>query len=148
MEHLFKLKKDGKTVGYEHHIQEDLIKGKLIIIEHKMPYSEVWFDALEISRSDSQYEGDLGVLSNWIDHDEKYPFVCKDKNGKDVFFDDKVKANGIVVVVMWDATECRYMLSSILNQCCYSSVLYDNMGSKFVWSQIELIKDKENENNP
>lgn len=152
MEHLHKLKKDGKTVGYEHHIQEDLIKGKLIIIEHKMPYSEVWFDALEISRSDSQYEGDLGVLSNWIDHDEKCPFVTKDKNGKDVFKGDEVLVyRGKVNIGEGYVDFNERFLWWVVN----NSNQDNDREAPQDWSQrtlcdvdIELIEDKENENNP
>ena len=68
-------------------------------------------------------------------------FVTKDKLGKDVFAGDKVKANGIIAIVNWDARECRYMLSTIPSLCEYPPALYDNMGSKFLWSDIGLIEE-------
>lgn len=75
MTHLFKLKKDGKTVGY-----------------------------LRFAKYRPQFNNDLCVQSKclicngaeWdegdtLDYDSIYPFVCPDKNGKEVFAGDRVK---------------------------------------------------------
>lgn len=151
MEHLFKLKKDGKTVGYERHIQEDLIKGKFIIIEHRTPHSDIWFDALEICRSDSQYEGSLGVLSNWIDYDEKCPFVTKDKHGDNVFADDLIKG------IICDVSSKQLIGRIVTNENPLSCWMFKYMFEEWIEEEgekeylapapdlqdIELIEDKE-----
>ena len=67
MKHLFKLKKDGKTVGYL-----KLAKG--------------WTQFHSIERPDGRwfYPCDF----KWT---TAHPFVTTDKHGKDVFADDKIK---------------------------------------------------------
>lgn len=85
MEHLFKLKKDGKTIGYEQSILQELLSDtkwayKAMITQQRLPDGK-WFDVL------------IGAsYMKPILHDEKCPFVTKDKNGKDVFAGDKIKA--------------------------------------------------------
>ena len=75
--HLFKLKKDGKTVGY------------CKLIKYRDPLDSIrrWVGW-----------GYSKNGKNWGQHiisfDIAHPFVTKDKNGKDVFAGDKVK--GIV----------------------------------------------------
>lgn len=77
MTHLFKLKKDGKCVGYEKHT---LVDGKMEI-HHSAKGGWICF-------ADSSGE----YLHGYIEHDEKVPFVCDDKNGDKIFMGDKVKS--------------------------------------------------------
>ena len=136
MKHLFKLKKDGKVVGYLE------LKGGIPSPETaaEKPLTAIagliWYTAGK-------------TLMAWRDielqWDTAHLLVTKGKNGKDVFAGDKVKANGIMVIVKWDTRECRYMLSTIPSLCEYPPALYDNMGSKFVWPDIELIEGKEDD---
>lgn len=132
---LFKLKKEGKTVGYL-----KIRGGNLLGSEDGKRFTFV----TEQNQSRGIYlYRDIG--RPFIDYDSAHPFVCKDKNGKGVFAGDKVKANGIIAIVKLDVRECRYMLSTIPSLCEYPPGLYDHMGSKFIWSDIELIEEKEDE---
>ena len=73
MSHLFKLKKDG---------QDNYIKFE----SGKLWYSgnnKDWFECNE------NFD-----VTFWLRYDSIHPFVCKDKNGKDVFADDLI---GIIV---------------------------------------------------
>ena len=63
-EHLFKLKKDDKTVGY-------------------LKLAAGWTQFQILGRNDWYYPCDMKWTS-------AHPFVTKDKNGKDVFGDDPV----------------------------------------------------------
>lgn len=72
--HLFKLKKDGKCVGYLE-----------LRIRTPYGYPVLWFRNL--SRLDEGREWHSG---NNVQADSIHPFVTKDKHGKDVFADDPV----------------------------------------------------------
>jgi len=76
MSYLFKLTKDGKTVGY------------LRIKEGKVWWQYTEYDKLVNA---CWYEVRTGKP---IDFDTAHPFVCKDKNDKDVFGGDKVESMG------------------------------------------------------
>ena len=81
MEHLFKLKKDGKTVGY----LELYGRPKGVIFS---PFVKgVWVP--------------YDVNNSAMDFDTANLFVTKDKNGKDVFAGDKVKAGSWYFEVIW-----------------------------------------------
>lgn len=115
-EYLFKLKKDRKTVGY-----------------------------LKYDKYRPEYNNDLEVYGNFIDDsdddwregvtpdfDEMLSFVTKDRNGKDVFAGDTVKADKWYFEVIWQ--KCGFGLK----------------GKKSGWwrqfhefESIELIEDKE-----
>lgn len=71
-ERLFKLKKKGKTVGY------------LIITE-----GAIYIQYAEKGKPSGGY---FGILRGFPVFDSIHPFVTKDKNGKDVFAGDKIKA--------------------------------------------------------
>ncbi|KKL61790.1 hypothetical protein LCGC14_2191730, partial [marine sediment metagenome] len=80
MKHLFKLKKDGKTVGYLNISKICMLMGSI--------------DGLDWRYITNQNPaGDLQLSNNqWIHFfDTAHPFVTKDKNGKDVFAGDKAK---------------------------------------------------------
>ena len=124
MNNLFKLKRDGKTAGYlllengfllastnsknYFYVQEQTPTGSLLIY----PYSNDPF---------------------WIDYDSEHPFVCKDKNGNDVFADDGIKIifpNGeeIVSKVIWDFLSWQVEGGGML--------------ANFKQDDIELIKEQ------
>lgn len=78
-EHKFKLKKDGKTVGYSHINQY----GQLMF---RFPHDEDWWCISKFwSKMIERYK--FGICPCTY-----HPFVTKDKNGKDVFADDEIKA--------------------------------------------------------
>lgn len=128
-EHLFKLKKDGKTVGYL--LIED---GFLMVSENGINY----YSAYEQSPAGGLKICQEGNIFSLIDFDTSHPFVCKDKNGKDVFVGDRVRRiNGEPCFIEWYAEECRYVLHN--NQNYYDiDVLELEQG-------IELIEEKEND---
>ena len=121
MEHLFKLKKDGKTVGYS-----TLIK---------------YYDPLDNSRHWTMW----GYSKNgkkWIQQritfDTAHPFVTKDKNGKDVFAGDKAFGN----VWMEDLPVHRVVGEIIYHNCGYclqTPTTYYHLNDL---KDIELIEDK------
>ena len=69
---LFKLKKDGKTAGYEQ------------VSTGELPDTEEPCLNWVYSKDNKHWDFEA------ILHDEKCPFVTQDKNGKDVWFDDDV----------------------------------------------------------
>ena len=75
-EHLFKLKKDGKTVGYMQ-LQK----------QHK---PSEYLGLLWRFSSDGNTRW-TGQKARWPIFDTAHSFIIKDKNGKDVFADDKIK---------------------------------------------------------
>jgi hypothetical protein len=87
MEHLFKLKKDGKTVGW------------LLIAKGK-----VW--------GKSRYECDeFSEWDNWgFMFDTAHPFVTKDKDGKEVFEDNEVKMFSKHYKIVWCERELGWYL--------------------------------------
>lgn len=74
MKHLFKLKKDGKTVGYEKRAQYRPSDDNLVIFSS--------FNGIE------WFENELTNGYN-----SAHPFVATDKNGKDVFEGDEIVSN-------------------------------------------------------
>ena len=116
-EHLFKLKKDGKTVGYLK-IDRGLVCWKHTTLS--VTINETWYTVHNSTR---------------IDFNTTHPFVTKDKNGKDVFAGDRIRRiNGEPCFIKWYAEECRYVLHN--NQNYYDiDVLELEQG-------IELIEDK------
>lgn len=77
-EHLFKLKKDGKCVGYAH------INGYGQLM-FRLPNDSDWYC------KDSFWPMLINRYGFGIPTCSYHPFVTKDKNGKDVFAGDKVK---------------------------------------------------------
>lgn len=141
-EHLFKLKKDGKTVGYERFVycdqREGYLKGKSLVPQHSkdgVHWGYIYLWELKTSTKGYWFEAQLDN-DTYIEHDEKYPFVTKDKNGKDVFAGDRIKAGNWYFEVIWQ----KYG--------------YGLKGEKSgFWRQfhefedIELIKEKEDDTN-
>lgn len=84
--HLFKLKKDGKTVGY------------MQLQKHNKPNEHIGF-LWRYSR-DCKHRW-TGQKARWPIFNSAHPFVTKDKNGKDVFAGDKVKAGNWYFEVIW-----------------------------------------------
>ncbi len=83
---LFKLKKDGETVGYEKcQLDNDYDAPKIYntdgISYHYPKKCQWWYSNV--------YR--LSWCTVREDHDEKCIFVCKDRNGKEVFEGDRVK---------------------------------------------------------
>ncbi len=95
-EHLFKLKKDGKMVGYEKYIycdqREGYVKGKSLVPQHSKDgkyWEYIYLWDLKTRPKGYWFEAHFD-MDVYIEHDEKCPFVTKDKNGEDVFAGDKV----------------------------------------------------------
>ena len=93
MKHLFKLKKDGKTVGYLE-----------LRIRTQYGYPVLWFRNL--GRLDEGREWHSG---NNIQADSIHPFVTKDKHGDDVFAGDSVKSGKLVLTIVWGESNLRWM---------------------------------------
>ena len=85
MTHLFKLKKDGKTVGHLKFEDRELLysnnDGTYI-----SPYCISIKKGMVFSFSPPGY-GDYYEHDECV-YDSIHPFVCKDRNGKDVFAED------------------------------------------------------------
>jgi hypothetical protein len=109
MNHLFKLKKDGKTVGY-------------LNIDKGIHWSDETF-----------------IPSNPIEFDSAHPFVTKDKNGKDVFAGDCCHSGNADGYVRWSGAELAWIFEWDDKRGDTHSALVSRL------SDIELIKDKENE---
>lgn len=77
MKHLFKLKKDGKTVGY---MQLDKVVPNI-------SGTLAWFYRSSLNE-DCQW---VGNASPWPAFNEALPYVTDDKNGEPVFAGDKCK---------------------------------------------------------
>ena len=131
MEHLFKLKKDGKTVGYlkinpegkwdELHPMEDKFMFRPIGEAHKGKWYCIGYKCL--------------------DFDSIHPFVTKDKNGKDVFEGDRVYVfDKVACKVIWSSTHRGWAV-----QLCENPEGLPMSMSSFYPKDIELIKDKDNE---
>jgi hypothetical protein len=120
-EHLFKLKRAGKTVGY-------------LELRIKTPhgYPVLWFRNL--GRLDEGREWHSG---NNIQADSIHLFVTKDKNGKDVFAGDEVDSMSNRCLVMWHKVMFQWCLWHIEGDYYFGS-----LGSEQV---IELIEDKTND---
>lgn len=122
MKHLFKLKKDGKTVGYYRF--------------DKAPYDET---VMELQQS---RDGGISWQSSIdrITYDEILLYVTADKNGEPVFAGDKVNykpefLGWITGIIKWQDKLACYVVEWNNG----TQVSYD--GSK----NIELIKDDEYE---
>lgn len=128
MEHLFKLKEDGKTVGYLK-IQGGILQGSI--------------DGLDWHYITNQNPaGDL-MLSNeqWVHFfDTAHPFVTKDKNGKDVFEGDKIKAGNWYFEVIWQ--KYGYGLKSEKSGWWRQFHEFEHIELAFEDEGIELIEDK------
>ena len=121
MNNLFKLKKDGKVVGY-----------------------------LQFDKYRPTYNNDLEVYGKWIDDpneewregvtpefDEILPFVCDDKNGDEVFAGDTVK--------MQNPSTLEWNIEGVITQNEKILAFYIKSGC-CRWSMdnnIELIKEAE-----
>lgn len=121
-EHLFKLKKDGKTVGYLK------ISGKIWWKTNRS-----WIEIDPQEGCSEFFEDDNG----W---DTAHPFVTKDKNGKDVFADDEV----------WFHWKGKKTKGKIIKEGFFwkyeSAEKYSRTLCKFDIAHIELIEDKDNDN--
>ena len=121
MEHLFKLKKDGKTVGY----------CKLIKYRDPLDSSRHWVGW-----------GYSKNGKNWGQHiisfDIVLPFVTKDKNGKDVFAGDKMQSKDRLrkYEVVLNERQCNWFLRGLSTSWAVNEP---------TWKDYELIEDKENE---
>jgi len=127
MKHLFKLKKDGKTVGYLNISKICMLMGSI--------------DGLDWRYITNQNPaGDLQLSNNqWIHFfDTAHPFVTKDKNGKDVFAGDKAKFYSGVKL----SGRKEIKIGTVIYEDCQFKI--DNfplsIATKFL--DIELIEDK------
>ena len=126
-EHLFKLKKDGKTVGY----LKINPKGKWDKL-HPME-DKFMFRPVGEAHKDKWY----CIGYKCLDFNSGHPFVTKDKNSDDVFADDKVDSMGNRCLVMWHKVMFQWCLWHIEGDYYFGS-----LQSKQV---IELIEDKDND---
>ena len=115
MEHLFKLTKDSKTVGY-------------------CKWTEDWgwkyYNDLE---PENEFTHFLVAQTGFTAH----PFVTKDKNGKDVFEGDSVKSGKRILTILWGKDTLQWRIR--LEESRYTTPLCQWAISK----QFELIEDKE-----
>jgi hypothetical protein len=119
MEHKFKLKKDGKTVGYLEIFAED---------------GEVVF------RKDLIDDMDCDIWEQGIcDFDTAHPFVTKDKNGKDIFAGDSLKSGKRIIKVVWDEEYLQWRAGEKDNP------YFSPLCQWAITEQFELIKDEGNE---
>lgn len=116
MEYLFKLKKDGKTVGYSKWTEDWGWEYSLT------PDFEKPFHHFAVAQT-------KGITA--------HPFVTKDKNGKDVFADDEIKMFSKQYKIVWDERELGWFLQEE-----YKAKIKLSHTNK---NRIELIKDKEND---
>jgi len=122
MEHLFKLKKDGKTVGYL-----ELQGFQYPYPDHKPMFCGVRF----------QRVGEKNWGKTEMEWDSAHPFVTKDKNGKDVFDADEIKMFSRQYKVVWDKREFGWYLQDEYK--AKFKLSYNNI------NHIELIEDKEDD---
>lgn len=110
-EHLFKLKKDGKTVGYL-----KLAKG--------------WTQFQALGREDWYYPCDFAWHTAHL-------FVTKDKNGKDVFAGDTLRSKDELrkYKVIWDERRCRWWLCGVDKAWAVNEPIWED------YEQIEEKKD-------
>ena len=122
MEHLFKLKKDGKCVGLM-----KIENGEVYI---QKPKDKYWDFQYVSSRS----KPEANII---IKFDTAHLFVTKDKHGKDVFAGDKIiSSDGLrKYKVTWDERRCRWWLCGIEKPWAVNEP---------VWENYELIEGKEN----
>lgn len=119
-EYLFKLKKDGETVGYLK-IDRGLVCWRHTTLSAAI--NKTWHTVHNSVR---------------IDFDTAHPFVTKDKNGKDVFANDKVQSKDGLrrYKVAWDERRCRWWLCGIDKPWAVNEP---------IWEDYTLIEDKEND---
>jgi len=136
--HLFKLKKDGKAVGYL-----EFKDGKFVYSNedgsYVSPYCiSIWkgkvFSFQCPAYSSSYYEHDE------CEYDSIHLFVTKDKNGKDVFADDEVQSKDGLrkYKVVWDGQRCRWWLCGVDKAWAVNEP---------IWEDYKLIKGKEDDTN-
>lgn len=130
MEHLFKLKKDGKTVGYAHINHY----GQLMF---RLPNESDWWC------KDKFWELMRVKYGFGIPPCSYHPFVTKDKDGKDVF------AGDIVKVYFGELPSTLTAKAKIIySHCQFMAGGIEEDNNKGPWSldskHIELIEDKEN----
>lgn len=123
-EHLFKLTRASVKIGYLNLEGANPCYGGAI---GSYPYGAYEFGEM----MKNSYGTDFS-LSDFDAH----PFVTKDKNGKDVFADDKVRSkNGLrEYKVAWDERQCRWWLWGIGKAWAVNTP---------VWEDYELIEAKE-----
>lgn len=117
-EHLRKLKKGGKKVGYLR-ISGGVVTGGCD--EWLEKYGDYW-----CSWSRRQ-----------IDFDTDHACVCKDRNGEDVFANDEVDSMGNRCYVLWHQVFLQWCLWHIEGDYYFGSVGTNR--------DIELIEEKEDE---
>lgn len=117
-EHLFKLKKDGKTVGY-------------------LKLADGWTQFQRIGRDDWYFPCDVKWTS-------AHPFVTKDKNDKDVFADDIVSHDRSEFThrVTWNKARLEYVLLHPTTSAPTWSLGFCKDREQ---KDIELIEEKEND---
>lgn len=93
MNHLFKLKKDGKTVGYLRFAKYRPQSNNDLCVQSKCV----------ICNGTEWNDGDT------LDYDSIHPFVCKDKNGKDVFANDCCHSGYADGYIRWSEAELAWI---------------------------------------
>lgn len=125
-----KLKKDGETVGYL-----KIERGFLLV------RSLNGKDFVLVTEQNAS--GGIHLLGDdeklYIDFDTAHPFVCPDRNGKDVYAEDKVKA----FYMTGDLSKEPWIIKGIIKQMNLIWYIADIDGSnriEFRCKDIELIE--------
>ncbi|MEE9354757.1 MAG: hypothetical protein V3U75_04130 [Methylococcaceae bacterium] len=137
---LFKLKKDGKCVGYERYVycdqREGYVKGKSLVPQHSkdgIHWEHIYSWDMKTTPKGYYFESYLDT-DVYIEHDEKCHFVTTDKNGDKVFADDGV---------IWDEDYSGTVIYAP-DLCCWL-VEIDIEGKpsqRIITDNIELIKEQ------
>ena len=151
-ENRFKLKKDGKAVGYERYVycdqREDYLKGKSLVPQHSKDGNNwEYLYAWELKTSPKGYWFDAQLdIDVYIEHDEKCCFVTKDKNGKDVFAGDTVRSGKRVLTIVWDNCDMQWKAKQPGRTSAAEYYLPNTPLCQWAISeQFELIEDKEDD---
>ena len=122
MNELFKLKKDGKTVGY--------LRFNGACARYSDPKTHK-------NLSQREFESLPHINCSAIDL-RLFPFVTKDKNGKDVFAGDKMQSKDRLrkYEVVWNERQCNWFLRGLSTSWAVNEP---------TWKDYELIEDKDDE---
>ncbi len=135
-EHRFKLKKDGKTVGY------------MQISEEVDTLSTTDPMAVFIKKVNGEwrtYEFD-SIRHYKVTFNSVHPFVTKDKNGKDVFAGDSVRSGKRVLTIVWDKCDMQWKTKQPRRTPAAEYYLPNTPLCQWAISeQFELIEEKEDE---
>ena len=124
---LFKLKKDGKTVGYF----KFGVQASYDFTAQGVITNPIWWRRV---KEDAWF-----CIGKYIDFDEAMPYVCNDKNGDKVFAGDWVDLDDFPDTgkfkVEYEPNKCAYWLN---NESLYEAIYIHSIK----YDSIELLKEK------